>query len=350
MNYCFIVILFIVGSNIKIHSQPLNISQVHLVLDTTIFQQGTFEACHASTIVELVPGKIMAAWFAGSHEGASDVGIWVSTFQKNKWSLPFEVTTGRDSLGKQLPCWNPVLFKSKNNTLFLFYKIGINPHEWWGMVIQSSDNGENWTQPQELPKGFLGPIKNKPIQLPNGDILCPSSVESIEAKKWTIHLEITNEKLSTWKKVNIEADSDVGVIQPSIVKHSDGRLQMLCRSRQNSIYQTWSADNGLHWNKLSKSSLPNPNSGIDAATLDNGSFVLVYNPLIQGSDWFSGRNALNVAISDNGEDWKDIYQLENEKDGEFSYPAVIQDSNKSIHITYTAKRKNIKHVVLRINE
>ncbi len=348
MNHFRNILLFIVVTNILVYSQPLNNSRVTVILDTTIFQQGTFGACHASTIAELTPGTFIAAWFAGKHEGANNVGIWLSTFKNNKWNKPVEVAVGRDSLGKELPCWNPVLFKTKNNSLILFYKVGINPREWHGYFVKSSDNGKSWTQPQALPKGFLGPIKDKPIQLHNGNILCPSSTEGMDGK-WNIHLEITDENFIIWKMVEIKKDSAVGVIQPTIIKHPDGKLQMLCRSRQNSIYQTWSSDNGLHWSKLIKTSLPNPNSGIDAVALKNGSFILVYNPLLHGAEWFYGRNVLNVALSNDGENWKDIYQLENEKKGEFSYPAVIQASDKSIYITYTYNRKTIKYVVLKIN-
>lgn len=348
MNYFRIIWLVAIG-NVIMYSQPLNNSQINVILNTTIFPQGTFEACHAGTIVETTPGTFMAAWFAGTHEGASDVAIWISTFREGKWTQPLEAAIGKDSLGNRLPCWNPVLFKTNNNTLLLFYKVGINPREWWGCAIQSLDYGKTWGQPLKLPEGFLGPIKNKPIQLSNGNILCPSSVESIDGE-WSAHLEITNEDLSTWEKIEIEKDDSVGVIQPSILKHDDGRLQMLCRSQQNSIYETWSIDNGLHWSKLDKTSMPNPNSGIDAVALDNGSFILVYNPLLHGPDWFYGRNVLNVAISKDGINWKDIYQLENEKEGEFSYPAVIQALDKSVHVIYTARRKTINHVILKTNE
>ena len=69
-----------------------------------------------------------------------------------------------------------------------------------------------------------------------------------------------------------------------------------------------------------------------------------------GSVWSIGRNKLNVAVSTDGIHWQDIYILENEKDGEFSYPAIIQSSDGFIHITYTSNRKRMKHVVLKIIE
>ncbi len=81
--------------------------------------------------------------------------------------------------------------------------MGKNPREWWGVVKTSNDNGQTWSGGMRLPDGFLGPIKDKPIQLKSGEILCPSSVEQSVGKgyRWTIHLEITNENLDTWRKI-----------------------------------------------------------------------------------------------------------------------------------------------------
>jgi predicted neuraminidase len=84
----------------------------------------------------------------------------------------------------------------------------------------------------------------------------------------------------------------------------------------------------------------NPNSGIDAVTLKDGRHVIVYNPTKRG------RSPINVAISSDGKTWKDIVTLENEPGEEFSYPAVIQTSDGKVHISYTWKRKKMKHVIL----
>ena len=116
---------------------------------------------------------------------------------------------------------------------------------------------------------------------------------------------------------------------------------MLCRSTSGKILTAESIDNGYSWSELAETALPNPNSGIDAVTLKDGRQLLVYNHLAKG------RNIINVAVSENGTDWKAAALLENDIEGtEFSYPAVIQTNDGMIHITYTWKRMLIKHVVI----
>jgi predicted neuraminidase len=130
--------------------------------------------------------------------------------------------------------------------------------------------------------------------------------------------------------------------------YPDGRLQALCRSRRlGFVVDCWSSDNGLTWSKPAATTLPNPNSGIDAVTLRDGTQLVVYNHVgNQGGKPSSARSPLNVAVSRDGKKWQAVLVLEDRPGGEFSYPAVIQTANGLVHVTYTWDRKRIRHVVL----
>ena len=319
-----------------------------LIKSENIMQTPPFKECHASTIVELSKSKFMAAWFGGTRESNPDVTIWMAFHENGKWSPPLSIADGIINDTLRYPCWNPVLFKTKEGKLFLFYKVGKNPREWWGMMKYSTDDAKTWSKPEKLPKNMLGAIKNKPIQLENGEILHPSSTESVDENIWHIHLEKCDKNGQNWVKIPVENDT-FGVIQPTILRYSKTKLQLLNRSRHNKVVQTWSNDNGKTWSPLSLTNLPNPNSGVDGVTLKNGWQVLVYNPLNAGESWSAGRKKLSLAMSKDGINWQDVYTLEDEKTGEFSYPAIIQSADGLIHITYTSNRKNIKYVVLKLD-
>lgn len=340
-NVIYLILMF---SFAKVTAQKAS-----LLKSENIMQSPPFKECHASTIVELSRGKLLAAWFGGTRESNPDVEIWLSFYENGKWNTPLSIADGIVNDTLRYPCWNPVLFKTKEGKLFLFYKIGKNPREWWGMMIHSIDDGKTWSKPEKLPKNMLGAIKNKPIQLVNGDILHPTSTESVDAKIWHIHLEKCDKNGQNWQTIPIKNDT-FGLIQPTILRYSKTKLQLLSRSRQNAVVQNWSYDNGKTWQTPTATKLENPNSGIDGVTLKNGWQALVYNPLKRGKDWSNGRNKLVVAVSKNGGDWTDVFTLEDEKTGEFSYPAIIQSADGLVHITYTLNRKNIKYVVLKIQK
>ena len=115
---------------------------------------------------------------------------------------------------------------------------------------------------------------------------------------------------------------------------------MLCRTRRERfVAQSWSEDAGKTWSPFEATTLPNPNSGIDAVTLKDGRQLLVFNNTPKG------RTPLNVGVSRDGSQWKVVVTLEDQP-GEYSYPAVIQSDDGLVHITYTYWRQSIKHVVL----
>ena len=309
-----------------------------IVRSEFIYQPGEvkFPSCHASTIVEAGNG-ILAAWFGGTAEKNPDVCIWLSRYTAGKWSRPAEAANGVQPEGIRYPCWNPVLYNSGDEIL-LFYKVGPGPSEWWGELKTSDDNGISWSAARRLPEGMIGPVKDKPVLLGNGVLLCPSSTEN---DGWRLHMEMTRDNGITWEKTGPLNDRSTSLIQPTILFHPAGRTQLLCRSRQSKIFTAWSDDNGYHWSTPAPTELPNPNSGIDALTLSDSRHLLVYNHLS------GGRNMLNVALSEDGIEWKAAVLLENdEKEYEYSYPAVIQSADGLVHITYTWRRRLIRHVVI----
>ena len=302
-----------------------------------IYETAPFPSCHASTIVESINGVLVAAWFGGTAEGKPDVGIWVSRNIDGKWTESVEVANGVQPNGMRHPSWNPVLFQPKSGSLMLFYKIGPDPDKWWGLVRTSDDNGKTWSDARRLPDGIFGPIKNKPVQLANGDILCPTSTED---KGWRVHFERSKDGGKTWQAGEaINDGKEIGAIQPSVLFHSGGRLQAVGRTRQGKVFEVWSNDGGVTWGNMTLTGLPNPNSGTDAVTLCDGRHLLVYNHTSKG------RSPLNVAVSRDGKNWQSALVLESEP-GEYSYPAVIQTADGLVHITYTWKRKKVKHVVV----
>jgi hypothetical protein len=324
----------------------LNPSFGQQVQSEFIYETAPFPSCHASTIEE-TPKGLVAAWFGGTEERNKDVGIWVSRIVQGRWTAPVEVANGVQNEKLRYPTWNPVLFQMPKGELILFYKVGPTPASWWGMIKRSKDHGITWSEAEKLPDGIYGPIKNKPVLLKNGTLLCPTSSED---NGWRVHFEMTRDGGKTWSRTEaINDGKEFSAIQPSVLFLPDGRLQLLCRSKNNAILESFSSDQGATWSALKATALPNPNSGTDAVTLKNGQHVLVYNHVTKESKaWGGSRSPLNVVISSDGQTWKEIAILENEPKSEFSYPAVIQTKDGKIHITYTWKRQKIKHVVIEL--
>ncbi len=305
-----------------------------------IYQSAPFPSCHASTLAE-TPRGLAAAWFGGSDEGEPDVAIYLSRQLEGKWTAPAEVATGLQADGRRLPCWNPVLFQAPGGPLLLFYKVGPSPQSWWGMRRRSSDGGATWSDAQRLPNDQLGPIKNKPVVLPDGSLLCPSSSETpTRPSRWRIHFERTTDLGQTWTSSGPLNDGTAfSAIQPSILFTGGDNLLALGRTRQGKIFQVASPDLGKTWGPLTATALPNPSSGTDAVTLRDGRHLLIYNHSA------TERSPLNLAISRDGRHWQAALVLEDQP-GEFSYPAIIQAADGRVHLTYTWKRQRIKHAIV----
>ena len=305
---------------------------------------------HASTLVETTDGTLLAAWFGGTAERAPDVRIWLARRDGGgaaPWSAPRPVAQGVQSDGTRLPTWNPVLFQLRNGPLLLFYKVGPDPTRWWGELMRSDNDGKEWSAPTRLPAGVLGPIRSKPLQLPDGTLLSPSSTEAADGA-WRIHFERSPDQGASWQRGDdVAAPAGFAAIQPSLALRPDGRVIAFARTRADCIARTTSRDGGLSWAALAPTVLPNPNAGIEVLSLTDGRLLMVYNPRRAGRQWWEGRDRLDVALShDDGTSWATVETLEEVPRQEFSYPAAIQTRDGRVHVSYTSERTRIRHVVL----
>lgn len=315
--------------------------------------------CHCSTLVINEKGDMLVSYFAGTREGSPDLAIWLSRRINGVWQEPRKL---QEVYG--ICHYNPLLHY-QNGRVWLFYKRGIDVPNWYTMVCHSDDFGSNWSPAEELIHGDHTPrcsAKNKIVVGHDGAWFGPCSVET--AVDWDCYIDISRDYGFTWEKhpisfphVTPDNSGEVkweglqnlwatdpkqvlgwdGVIQPSLWEKEPGRWSCLMRSTRGKLYRSDSDDNGETWCEAYPTDLDNNNSGIDLVKLDDGTLVLVYNP-VRGN--WSHRTPLSIATSeDDGKTWVKQMDLETDQD-EFSYPAIIYVDGR-IHITYTSKRKQI---------
>ena len=344
LTWVFVLVMFVVSD---VAAQE-SVRQELVRERSFIYEDPPTKACHASSIVETSDGSLVAAWFGGTAEGSDDVEIWVSRRAPGSaWSPARAVTDYPNA-----PTWNPVLFQEGDRTI-LFFKIGPSPREWIGAFRTSDDGGRSWGSVSYLPAGLTGPIRSKPIRLADGALLAGTSFEAgydhetpLDApyRSWSAWMERSDDGGATWTKHGpiVVPDEPFGIIQPTIWQAEDGSVRALMRStdRIGRIVMSQSDDGGRSWTPAVPTVLPNPNSGIDAVRLRDGRIVLIYNHTEEG------RSPIHIAVSsDDGATWTDPLVLE-DGPGEFSYPAVVQAKSGQLHVTYTWKRKRIRHLVI----
>ncbi|MCZ2157356.1 MAG: exo-alpha-sialidase [Bryobacterales bacterium] len=328
----------------------LGAANMPTVVSEFIFEKAPFRSCHASTVVELKDGGMLAAWFGGAGESHKGTGIWTSRKSPNgSWSAPVVVAEYPETA-----CWNPVLYRDSKGALRLFFKVGSDERAWVGAYRISRDDGQTWGPIVYLPAGLLGPVRTKPIYLSNGALLAGSSVEAgmlrgdrKEQPYWayTAWMEMSHDDGDTWTRYGpiLYPGTNYSLIQPTEWEATPGHIVALFRSTEDigKIAKATSNDGGKTWSAASATNLPNPDSGIDAVKMNDGRIALIFN------DTSTSRSPINLAFSkDNGKTWGPAHVLEDTPGSEFSYPAMIQGKDGLLHMTYTWNRTHIKYVVV----
>lgn len=313
---------------------------------------------HAATCIKNEQGDLLTVYSGGTFEATPDYALWMSRKIGGQWQEPKRI---KYIYG--LPHFNPVLH-AEGDKIILYYKVGQNCSQWYTVVTESYDFGETWTPMEEaIPDDHTSRVvtKNNILVTEDGRWLGPCSTE--DAEHWDCHIEISEDKGKTWVKHNIpithwecemeDRDYDLirmwkadGVIQPALWQSDENTFHCLMRSTRGFIYRSDSTDGGNTWCEAYPTQLPNNNSSITVAQLEDQTLVLVLNPN-EGNHGI--RTPLSVLISeDNGATWYGQYDLETEE-GEFSYPYVITDG-KTVDVVYTWKNEKIAHCVLCVQD
>jgi len=328
--------------------------------------QNPWSSAYCPSIVQISENRFMATWYAGNAEATKEVCIACSYFTfESGWTAAHMMMKTPDYADV-----NGVLFIDHSGKVWFFWNTIREEHRSLvrfpqactdNKYITSSNIGHTWSDPTPLISEQIGwNFKNKPIYLNNGLLLLPMHDE-VQARSLVAISE--NNGLSWSPSQFIETDQDQPVTeqfstpgpdeeapiipnyqnsQPTLFQRKDGAVVALLRTKNlGFIHRAVSTDFGFTWSETEPTSLPNPDTGIDCVKLENGDIVLAFN------NSTTGCSPLTLAVSHNdGETWEGFKNLEDESQAEFSCPAIIQDLQGRIHVTYTYKRKHIRHAIL----
>jgi len=309
---------------------------------------------HASTLVALKDGGVLAAWFEGAREGAPDVAIRGARKRGDAWG-PVRTLA---KVNADSPHWNPVLRRADDGRIELFFKVGRNCSDWRTYIQESRDEGETWTRPRELVfgevRGGRGPVKNKCLRLASGRWLAPASRE---IGVWRAFTDISDDDGRTWRAgkempvPKLAEHPKFGVIQPSLWEDAEG-VHAFLRSNEGHVWRADSKDAGETWSEVYSTGLENLNSGLDCLKVSNGILYLAFNGYTNGKQGWGHRNHLELRASrDGGKSWELVRVLADDavkqpggRGTEFSYPAVIEIRPGVLGITFTWNRRQIRYV------
>lgn len=308
---------------------------------------------HVSSLCPLDNNKMACTWYGGSREGASNVAIYFAIYddEMKNWTYP-TVLVNRSKASKDLNRYikkvgNSLIFNDTEGRLWLFY-VSITYGGWSGTSINymiSLDGGKTWSKSRKM---LLSPflnltnnVKNRGIHFDDGSFIIPVYHELINKSSQLVWIRPVGDTARyEIKKMTHERRA----IQPSLLHEKGKEIVAFFRNVESKdrkyILTARSHDLGQTWSEIADTPLPNPDSGFDTIKLSNGDYIGVIN------NSFINRNNLTIVMSSNrGRTWKPLKILDKTPHEEFSYPSINRSSKGSYHITYTYKRKRIKHII-----
>jgi len=306
---------------------------------------------HVASLTEFSPGRLAAAWYGGSREGARDVAIFLSlrtAGSSNGWTPPV-VVVDQASAQRELDRFvkkvgNPLIFSDGRGRLELLY-VSIAVGGWSGSSLNwksSPDGGRSWTPSRRL---VLSPffnlselVKNQPLALQGGGWMVPMYHELFGKFTELLWLDVPGAPAFAARS---RAFGGRTAFQPAVVPVGSEAALLLCRTAgaQTEVFASRTDDGGIRWSPPVPAGLPNPGSGLDAIRLADGRILSAIN------DGRNGRDQLRLVVSpDGGRTWERGAIVASESGAEFSYPFLLQTADGTIHLAFTWKREIIQYL------
>jgi predicted neuraminidase len=347
---------------------------------------------HAANLAFLDDGTLTCVWFGGTMEGMGDISIYMSRLAPgaDRWSAPERLS---DDPAKSEQ--NPLLFRAPDGKIWLLFT-SQTAGDQDGSVVKcrvSGDGGQTFG-PTRILHDTPGTFVRQAIVInAAGDWLLPIfRCVGIPGRKWTGSADtaavlVSRDQGATWSTTPVP--DSIGAVHMNIVPTGAGRMSAFYRDRfAEHVRASFSSDDGLTWSSPVPTNLPNNNSSVQARRLGTGAIALVYNHIgaadsadrrlslydeIDGEPaasapaavaerpaiWGVPRAPLSLAVShDDGRSFTRIADLDSGsgaclsnnsqemRNGEFSYPSIIEGADGALHIAYTVYRRAIKHVRL----
>lgn len=337
---------------------------------------------HASMVVQLPGGDLLACWFHGSGERtADDVVVLGARLRKGaqSWSPPFLMadtpgypdtnsTMFLDPRGRLWLLW-PTILANEWHTALMKYKIasdyeGDGAPRWEVSEVLHVTPGDDFAravaadadrvlapgtaEPQlaayleqrkrnaadKLARRLGWMTRAHPFVLDGTRLIVPLYSDGFDFSL----MAITDDWGATW--TTSAPVVGPGNIQPSLARRQDGTLVAYMRDNgppPKRLMISRSTDRGETWSPVEDTELPNPGSGAEVLVLKSGRWALIYNDLERD------RHRLAISLSeDEGRTWKWTRYLERDADpsseatrGQYHYPSLIQAADGTLHATYS---------------
>lgn len=337
---------------------------------------------HASMVVELPSGELLACWFHGSGERTADDVVVLGARLKRgskQWSKPFLMadTPGYPDTNatmfldpkKRLWLMWPTILANEWHTALMKYKIatdysGDGPPRWHTSEVLHVTPGDEFARavaadadrllasgPQEpqvvtylerrkkdaadkLARRLGWMTRAHPYVLDGTRLIVPLYSDGFDFSL----MAISDDWGATWRTSTPLVGA--GNIQPSLARRKDGTLVTYMRDNgpaPKRLMTSTSADRGETWSPVQDTELPNPGSGAEVLVLKSGAWALVYNDLERD------RYSLAISLSeDEGRTWRWTRHIERDADpsdpqrrGQYHYPSIMQAADGTLHVTYS---------------